>query len=106
MTACAGCFRRCTQCRREEPDDAAVATTLDRLHVGEQALIVCISVPDAMLVDRLADRGLVRGTVVRVQEQALFGGPILIAVRGSLLALRRREAAGIQVERIFDAHEG
>lgn len=62
--------------------------------------------PDAVLVDRLADRGLVRGTVVRVQEQALFGGPILIAVRGSLLALRRKEAAGIQVERIGDTHEG
>lgn len=83
-----------------------MATTLDRLHVGDRARIVCISVPDAALVDRLADRGLVRGTAVRVQEQALFGGPILIAVRGSLLALRRREAAGIQVERIFDTYEG
>ena len=83
-----------------------MATTLDRLHVGARARIVCISVPDAALVDRLADRGLVRGTAVRVQEQALFGGPILIAVRGSLLALRRREATGIQVERIFDTYEG
>ncbi len=49
---------------------------------------------------RLADRGIVVGVEIKVQEKALFGGPMIVRVRGSLLALRRCEAHEIEVERV------
>lgn len=49
---------------------------------------------------RLADRGIVAGVEVKVQEKALFGGPMIVRVRGGMLALRRCEAHEIEVERV------
>ena len=46
---------------------------------------------------RLADLGFTVGEPVAVVRVTPLGDPLVIAVRGSQLALRRREAAWIQV---------
>ena len=47
---------------------------------------------------RLRDMGLVSGSEVEVERVAPLGDPIEIRIKGYHLALRRGEAANIQVE--------
>ena len=47
---------------------------------------------------RLIDMGFTPGEEVMVTHTAPFGDPIVVRVRGALLALRKREAAWIFVE--------
>ncbi len=46
---------------------------------------------------RLLDLGLTPGEEMAVVQAVPFGDPLVIAVRGMRIALRRREAAWIQV---------
>lgn len=48
--------------------------------------------------DRLLDLGFTPGEEVTVTHHAPLGDPLVIRVRGALLALRKREAAWIWVE--------
>lgn len=48
--------------------------------------------------DRLLDLGFTPGEEITVTQQAPLGDPLVVRVRGALLALRRREAAWILVE--------
>ena len=48
--------------------------------------------------DRLLDLGLTPGEEVVVTHTAPLGDPLIIRVRGALLALRKREAAWILVD--------
>jgi ferrous iron transport protein A len=48
--------------------------------------------------DRLLDLGFTPGEEIAVTHAAPFGDPLVIRVRGALLALRKREAAWIWVE--------
>ena len=47
---------------------------------------------------RLLDLGFTPGEAVAVTHEAPFGDPLVVRVRGALLALRKREAAWIWVE--------
>ena len=47
---------------------------------------------------RLLDLGFTPGEVVAVTHHAPLGDPLVVRVRGALLALRKREAAWIWVE--------
>lgn len=47
---------------------------------------------------RLLDLGFTPGEEITVTQRAPLGDPLIIRVRGALLALRRREAAWICVE--------
>jgi ferrous iron transport protein A len=47
---------------------------------------------------RLLDLGFTPGETVSVTQRAPLGDPLVIRVRGALLALRKREAAWIFVE--------
>ena len=47
---------------------------------------------------RLLDLGLTPGEEMAVVQSVPFGDPLVVAVRGMRLALRRREAAWIRVE--------
>ncbi len=47
---------------------------------------------------RLMDLGLTPGERVAVVRSTPMGGPIIVVVRGTQLALRRREASWIQVK--------
>jgi Fe2+ transport system protein FeoA len=68
--------------------------TLAELPVGGRARILDV-VGGAALEQRLLEMGLTPGTALEVIRFAPLGDPIEIRVRGYLLSLRRKDAAGI-----------
>ena len=70
---------------------------LSALKPGETARVAKIQVKGT-LRRRLFDLGLIPGTVVLCQYTAPSGSPAAFLVRGTLLALRRRDAENIVVE--------
>jgi ferrous iron transport protein A len=52
---------------------------------------------DPILVGRLRELGFLKGSVVEVCGMAPFGAPLIVKVRGGKVALRKGEAACIQV---------
>ena len=74
------------------------ATTLDRLPLGETALVVEVDAT-AALADRLEDLGFVPGTRVTVRRRAPLGDPRVYELRGSQLCLRGSEARAVRVMR-------
>lgn len=71
------------------------------LRRGAKARVV--SVVENETTQRLQELGLTPGTEFIVTKVAPLGDPIEIDVRGSRLCVRRREAAGLSVERLSDA---
>ena len=74
--------------------------SLDDLARGERARVVRIS-PACRGLERrrLLDLGLLPGTEVLVEMVSPTGDPVAYQVRGATVALRRRQAGQIQVER-------
>ena len=70
---------------------------LSELNRGEKGRIVKIACTGSIR-QRLLDMGLVSGSDIEMQRAAPMGDPIEIKVKGYNLALRKKEAAGIQVE--------
>lgn len=66
--------------------------TLAALSVGETGVVCGLNTDDGMR-RRLRDMGLVEGTEVHCLFRAPSGDPTAYAVRGAVLALRRRDAA-------------
>ena len=71
--------------------------TLDRVRIRHSVRIISVRM-DRLGMYKLADMGITPGVVVEIQEKAPFGGPLLIRVRGSVLALRPHEASRIEVQ--------
>ena len=69
---------------------------LDGVPVGGLTTVVGVEGGDA-LARRLVDLGFWPGTEVEVVRSAPFGGPVLYRLHGYRLALRRDEAARVQV---------
>ena len=70
--------------------------TLAHLPVGSGAVIS--GMPTGHLgLTRLREMGLVPGAKVEMVRRAPFGEPLEVRVRGSNIAMRRTEAACIQV---------
>ena len=72
--------------------------TLSALPLGESAYVTHISARPAM-ERRLTDLGLVPGTRVTCLARSPAGDPCAYLIRGALIALRRVDADGIQLER-------
>ncbi len=70
---------------------------LDELKPGEKGRIVKVGGTRNYL-RRLRDMGLVAGSDIEMERIAPLGDPVEVKVKGYHLALRREEAAGIQVE--------
>lgn len=70
--------------------------TLADLPVGTNAKVVLIR-ENGTISKRLMEMGIVPGVSVRIIKTAPFGCPMEIRVRGYNLALRRSEAAGIEI---------
>jgi ferrous iron transport protein A len=81
-------------------DAAAVSlpqnTTLDDLPPGCPARVTSVN-GAGPLSRRLMEMGIVPGVGVQVVKAAPFGDPIEVRVRGYSLAMRRSEAATIEV---------
>ena len=73
--------------------------SLDQLRPGQRGRVVALAGGDA-LVQRLLEMGLLEGEEVQVLAIAPLADPIEISFGFSRVSLRRREAAGIQVERV------
>jgi ferrous iron transport protein A len=87
-----------------DPDTASVS--LATLHRGDHAVVVSVADDDSMLGDelgstlvmRLIEIGFVPGERIEVIGEARPGGdPLAVRVGGTCFALRRREAAVVQV---------
>lgn len=52
---------------------------------------------DTVIVSRLREIGFVRGEEVSVQGKAPFGEPILVELRGAVVALRKSEALCVKL---------
>ena len=79
--------------RKKEPEN------LCELGVGGRAVVTEIRSSGAMK-RRLADMGILPGTVVCVQKMAPLGDPIQISIRGYELLLRGSEAREIMIRPI------
>ena len=64
--------------------------------IGFQGVIRDL-VGDESYISRLRELGFVRGEKIALRGMAPFGGPLMIEVRGAVVALRRKEAECIQV---------
>lgn len=81
-------------------DEAGTREKLGRLDKGERGTIAAVGGEgsDPAVVKRLLQMGLVEGAEVEVVHEApISRDPIAVRVRGSLLALRRREADCVEV---------
>lgn len=74
--------------------------TIGDMKIGESAVVRSIGCTGA-LRRRLLDMGLTRDAVVSVRRTAPLGDPIEIAVRGSFLSIRRRDAKAIAVAEVI-----
>ena len=70
--------------------------TLDRVCKGEWVHVIGIHTP-ARLRQRLRDFGLIPGTKVRCRYASPAGDVLALELRGSVVALRKRDAQHIQV---------
>jgi Fe2+ transport system protein FeoA len=80
----------------ETPVPAGIDGPLDRLLPGESGVIARLQ-GDHAITRRLMELGLVPGTFVTLIRRAPLGDPIVLAVRGVHLSLRRSEASQIHV---------
>ena len=72
---------------------------LTNLPIGVTAKVVAVNGNNA-IAKRLMEMGVVPGVSVRVIKSAPFGDPLEIRVRGYHLAMRKNEAAAIEVNEI------
>ena len=71
--------------------------TLDKLPVGEQAIITAVGGAGALRL-RLLDMGVIPRTKVTVTRRAPMGDPIELSIRGYRLSLRLGDAKSVEVE--------
>jgi ferrous iron transport protein A len=71
--------------------------TLDKLTPNQECTIRDVLLDGAEL-QRLLDMGFIEGTRVKVVRNAPLMDPLDIELRGYLIALRRHEARGVEVE--------
>jgi Fe2+ transport system protein FeoA len=70
--------------------------TLKDLSIGAKATVTAVNGNNAA-TRRLMEMGVVPGVIVKMVKAAPFGDPIEIRVRGYSLAMRKREAASIEI---------
>jgi Fe2+ transport system protein FeoA len=70
--------------------------TLKDLSIGAKATVTAVTGNNAA-TRRLMEMGVVPGVTVKMIKAAPFGDPIEIRVRGYSLAMRKSEAASIEV---------
>jgi ferrous iron transport protein A len=75
-------------------------TSLDRLRPGQRAVVAAVA-GDHAVVQRLLEMGLFEGEEIEVLGFAPLGDPMEIRLRDFRMSLRRREAAGVSVQRLF-----
>lgn len=80
----------------DAPADAAPSFPLTDLSIGASAVVDRLP-SDVPNLRRIREMGLLPGTRIKLVRRAPLGDPLEISVRGSLLSLRKQEAASIFV---------
>lgn len=75
-------------------------TSLSQLKPGDSARVVGYDDPDSAYARQLLSLGLIPGTALAVERVAPLGDPVEIGFRGMHLALRPREAEGLNLEKL------
>ena len=75
-----------------------MASTLAELEQGSKARIRGTRAGGGAMRQRLLDMGVTRGAELLVERVAPLGDPIEVLIKGYHLAIRRDEAATIEVE--------
>lgn len=75
--------------------------TLDLLPIGSTGKVTGIFA-DSDTRRRFLDLGLINGTTVEALQKSPAGDPVAYYIRGSVIALRLKEAAKISIETEFD----
>ncbi len=78
---------------------------LIELNNGDKATIISVKAAGE-IGSRLLNMGIVRGTNFKFVRKAPLGDPIEIKIRGFLLALRKKEAECIIVEKTGEVGDG
>lgn len=71
--------------------------TLDQLTPGQECTVCDVNIEGAKL-QRLLDMGFIEGTRIKVVRNAPLLDPLDVEIRGYLVAIRRNEAQGVEVE--------
>ena len=71
--------------------------TLNEVSPGEKCTILDVDLNGAVL-QRLLDMGFIEGALVEVIRNAPLLDPLDVRIQRNLVAIRRNEAAGIEVE--------
>lgn len=71
-------------------------TTLATAQLNEPRKILDLK-GDSVIVSRLREIGFVRGEEVQIRGRMPFGEPLLVEIRGAVVALRKSEAACVRV---------
>jgi ferrous iron transport protein A len=70
---------------------------LDELEPGQECVIIDVLL-EGVELQRLLDMGFIEGTRLKVIRNAPLMDPLDIEIKGYLIALRRNEAKGVEVE--------
>ena len=73
--------------------------TLRDIKVGESATVVKVY-GEGAIRRRIMDMGITKGVTIYVRKVAPLGDPIEVKVRGYELALRKEDAAQIEVKEV------
>lgn len=71
-------------------------TTLDQLRPGDERRVARVNAAGPT-AQRLAEMGLLEGTVVRLVRVAPLGDPLEIELHGYFLSLRKADARGVEL---------
>lgn len=78
--------------------EKAPAMKMSELKPGDKGVITAVTA-QGEVAQRLVDMGMVKGTPFKVLRKAPLGDPLEIQMRGFLLALRKKEAECVSVEK-------
>ena len=70
--------------------------SLDKLKIGQKAVVTVISTADKKIRRRLMDMGITNGVVVEVIKFAPLGDPVAIKLRNYILTIRKQDLKQIQ----------
>ena len=73
-------------------------TTLDKLPLGQEAIIAKVGGEGSILRRRLLDMGLIPKTKIVITKVAPMGDPIELRLRGYTLTIRIEDAKNIEVK--------
>ena len=73
-------------------------STLDKLKIGQEAIVLQINIEQKARKRHLLDMGLTKGTRVKVKKIAPMGDPISIELRDYELCVSKKELSQIIVK--------